>query len=163
MNKAIFLDRDNTLNYDEGYTYKIEQLKFLPGAIEGLKKLSRYKLFIVTDQSGIGRGYYSEEDFHKFMDNMIEVLKDNGIKIEKYYYCPHKPEDKCDCRKPSIKFIKEAEKEYKLDLKNSYVVGDKEKDVELGKKAGCKTIWIGKDAKNLNEAAELILNDNKKL
>ena len=94
MNKAIFLDKDGTINIDTGYTYKIEDLKFEKGAIKGLQLLqnSNYKLIIVTGQSGIGRGYYTEEDYFKFMQHMYSQLRRDGIKIDRDYFCPHHPE-----------------------------------------------------------------------
>ena len=143
--KAIFFDRDNTLIEDTGYVHKIEDLKMKKGILEELKSLPKgYKLFIITNQSGIGRGKYTEAQFHQFQAHLVKVLKESNIHIEKTYFCPHSPGDDCDCRKPSIKFIKEAEKIYNLDLKESYVVGDKDIDIEMGKKAGCKVIDAAK-------------------
>jgi len=154
MNKAIFLDRDGTLNVDEkGYTYKIEDFQLHDGVIEGLKRLKDFKLFIISNQSGIGRGYYSEEDMHKYNKKMLEEFSKNNIKIEKVYFCPHSPKDKCDCRKPSLKFVKEAEKEFDIDLSKSWVIGDHGFDVKMGKDAGCKTIYLltGHGTKHLEE------------
>src|SRR3989338_4487114 len=122
MNKAVFLDRDGTLNIDEGYTYKTQDLKFFPDVFASLNLLKKdFKFIIISNQSGVGRGYYSEEDVHKFNDKLIDELKKHGIKIEKTYFCPHPPDVECDCRKPNIKFIKQAEKEFNIDLKNSWV------------------------------------------
>ncbi len=154
MNKAIFLDRDGTLNEDLGYTYKTEQFELLPGVIEGLKLLKDYKLFIVSNQSGIGRGYYTEEDMHKYNNRMLEEFKKHNIKIEKIYFCPHSPETECDCRKPNNKYVKEAEKTYNLDLKKSFTVGDHPADVLLAKNSGCKSIYLltGHGVKHLDKA-----------
>ena len=117
-----------------------------------LKILKNYKLFIITNQSGIGRGIYKIQDFLKFNNYLISILKKHNIKIIKTYYCPHKPEDNCDCRKPKTKFLKEAEKELGINLKKSFVVGDRKSDFEMGKNAGCKTIHVltgyGINAKN---------------
>lgn len=143
MNKAIFLDRDGTLNIDEGYTYKTNDLKFFPDVFEALSLLKeKFKFIIITNQSGIGRGYYSKEDFLRFNSRLVNELKKEGIQIEKTYFCPHHPEEMCDCRKPNIRFMKEAEKEFDLDLKGSWVIGDHPHDIELGKNAGCKTIYM---------------------
>jgi D-glycero-D-manno-heptose 1,7-bisphosphate phosphatase len=142
MNKAVFLDRDGVLNYDPGYVHKVEDYKLLPGVIEGLKLLGGFKLFLITNQSGIGRGYYSMDDFHKFNNHLVEDLKNHGIKIEKTYCCPHHPDEKCDCRKPSTKSIKEAQEEFDIDLSKSWVVGDHPHDIKMGKAAGCKTIYM---------------------
>ncbi len=143
MNKAVFLDRDGTLNYDKGYIYKIEDFQFLPKAVEALKLLKDdFFLFIITNQSGIGRGYYTMEDAHKFNNHLLNELKQEGISIKKTYICPHAPGDNCDCRKPSHKFVADAKKEYDIDLEHSWVIGDHPWDVEMGIKAGCRTIYL---------------------
>ena len=151
MNKAIFLDRDGTINVDRGYTYKIEDLKFKKNAIEGLKLMSGldYRLIIISNQSGIGRRYFTEEKLKKFMDHMLSMLGKNKVKVDKYYFCPHKPDDKCSCRKPKTKLVKQAELDFNLNLKESFFIGDKSIDIETGKKTGCKTILvkIGHDGK----------------
>ena len=174
MTAAIFLDRDGTLVEDIGYHHKIEDFKLIPNVIEGLKLLKNYKLFIVTNQSGIGLGIYTLKDFENFNNHLLEELKKHKFNIDKIYVCPHKPEDNCKCRKPKTKLIKDAEKEFNIDLKKSFVVGDKKIDVELGKKAGCKSILVltgngmkEKEnskadfvAKDLLEAAEWILKND---
>jgi len=175
MNKAIFLDRDGTLTHEYGYAHKIENFRLLPNVVKALKLLkNKFKLFIVTNQSGIGRGYFTYDDLEKFNSHMLDELKKNDIKIEKTYVCPHSPEDNCSCRKPSERFVKEAKKEFNIDLGKSYVIGDKSFDIEMGHRAGCKNILVltgyGKKhlnhlktkpdfvAKDLLEAAEWILN-----
>lgn len=158
MNKAVFLDRDGTLNEDKGYNYRIEDFNLLEGVIEGLGKLrDNYKLFIITNQSGIGRGYYTEEDMHNYNDYMLREFKKYKINIEKIYFCPHKPKENCNCRKPSSKFIKEAKKEFIIDLDNSYVIGDKPSDIYLSKNSGCKGIYLltGKGVKHLEEVIKI--------
>jgi len=142
MTRAVFLDRDGTLNHDSGYVHKVEELKLLDNVIEGLRLLKEFKLFLVTNQSGIGRGYYTEEQFHEFNDALVETLRKEGIKIEHTKYCPHHPEDDCVCRKPSLKFLHELEQAYGLDLKTSFVIGDHPHDIEMGHKAGCKTVYM---------------------
>jgi histidinol-phosphate phosphatase family protein len=152
--KAVILDRDGTLNVDEKeYTHRVEDFELYDGVIEGLKELRDFKLFIVTNQPGIGRGYYKEEDMHKFNDHMLKEFLKYGIKIEKVYFCPHTPEDNCDCRKPSAKFIKEAERDFGLDLSRSWVIGDHGYDVGMGINAGCRTIYLltGHGRKHLSE------------
>lgn len=153
MSKAVFLDRDGVITEDIGYVHKVEDFKLIKNAVEGLKLLKNYKLFIVTNQSGIGRGYFKLEDFIDYNKRVVEELKKNKIKIEKTYYCPHKPQDKCECRKPKTKLIKDAEKEFKIDLKKSFVIGDKKSDIEMGKNAGCRTILVmtGNGMKTINE------------
>jgi len=157
MNKAIFLDRDGTLNIDEGYVHKVEDYKLHSGVIQGLKLLKDFKLFVVSNQSGIGRGYYKEEDMHKYNDHMLKDLSSSGINIENVFYCPHSPDDKCDCRKPNNKFVLEAQKEFDLDLKNSFVIGDHDTDIGLANNGGCRSIYLltGHGLKHLKKARKL--------
>ncbi|MAE43366.1 D,D-heptose 1,7-bisphosphate phosphatase [Candidatus Woesearchaeota archaeon] len=154
MNKAIFIDRDGTLNYDPGYVHKVEDFKFLPGVVEGLKKLSKEFIFIIiTNQSGIGRGIHTENDMHKFNEKLLNELKKEDIEIKKIYHCPHTPEEVCNCRKPSTKYIQHAAKEFNIDVKESWVIGDHPHDVEMGIKAGSKAIYLltGHGEKHLND------------
>ena len=175
MKKAVFIDRDGTITHDTGYVYKIEDFKLLPNAVEGLRLLKDFKIFIVTNQSGIGKGFFKLKDFFGYNKKVLTELKKHKIKIQKTYYCPHKPEDNCECRKPKTKFLKDAEKEYGIDLKKSYVIGDKKADVELGRNASCKSILVltgnGRKtikeikpdfiAKGLLEAARWIVKNDK--
>tara|TARA_Y100000310_G_scaffold342995_1_gene448656 strand:- start:21099 stop:21647 length:549 start_codon:yes stop_codon:yes gene_type:complete len=143
MDKAIFLDRDGTLNNDGGYTYKTEDFSLIDGVMAALKLLKNdFKFFIVTNQSGIGRGYFTIDDVNKFNDIMLEEFKKHGIEIEKIYICPHKPEDNCGCRKPNAKYIKDAENEFDIDIKNSWAIGDHSWDVGMGINAGCNTVYV---------------------
>lgn len=154
MKKAVFIDRDGCIVEDLGYVYKIKDFKLIPNAVEGLKILKDYKLFVITNQSGIGRGLYKTKDFIKFNNHLLKELKKDNIKIEKTYYCPHKTEDNCECRKPKTRFLKKAEKEFKLDLKKSFVIGDKKLDIDLGKNGRCKSILVltGKGVNSQKEA-----------
>lgn len=147
VNKAIFFDRDGVINYDGGYVYRIEDFKFIGGALLNLRKFQElgFKLFIVTNQSGIGRGKYTFEEYHKLTNWYLDELKKSGVNINEVYFCKHSPEDNCKCRKPSPFFLFEASKKYNLDLKNSFMIGDKESDIECGINAGCKTIKIEKN------------------
>lgn len=108
--------------------------------------------FIVTNQSGIGRGMYTYDDARQFNEALTLVLKNEGIHIEKIYICPHTPEENCECRKPNTKFIEKARSDFDLDIKNSFVIGDKQCDVEMGKKSGAKNILVltgmGQEEKN---------------
>lgn len=170
MNKAIFLDRDGTINIDYGYVYEIEKFKYLPDAIKGLKQLNDlgYLLIIVTNQSGIGRGYYTLTDFNKLNNYMIEDLKKQGINISKVYMCPHTEDDNCSCRKPKLSMYYQAIKDFNIDLSKSYVIGDKGRDLALCEKENIKGILItDKDnkqylcKKNLYEAAKYIKNEGE--
>ncbi|MBY9010468.1 MAG: HAD family hydrolase [Candidatus Lokiarchaeota archaeon] len=142
-NKAILLDRDGTLIEDKNFAYKVEDFELLPGVIEGLKLLQRdFLLFIITNQSGIGRGYYSKSDFFKFNNHLIEVLEKNQIRIEETFYCPHIKEENCECRKPKIKYIKEIVESWDIDIKKSWMVGDHPSDILFGINGGCKTVYM---------------------
>lgn len=131
--KIVFLDRDGTINVDYGYVYQIEKLDFEVGVIEGLSKLNDlgFKFIIITNQSGISRGYYTEQDFQIFMDEMQRRLLESGINISAVYHCPHQDEDECDCRKPKIGMFEKAEKDFDIDWENSFAVGDNERDLSI--------------------------------
>jgi D-glycero-D-manno-heptose 1,7-bisphosphate phosphatase len=150
-NKAVFLDRDGVINEDYGYVHKIEDFHIFDEVYPALKKLRErgFKLLIITNQSGIGMGYYTEEDFFKITEHMKEKLKEKGIEIDKVYYCPHHPEGvvpeytmKCNCRKPETGMIEEGIKDFDIDISQSFLIGDKETDIEAGKKVGLKTILV---------------------
>lgn len=146
MNKAAFLDRDGVINIDKDYVSKIEDFEFKEGIFEllGLLHKLKYELFIVTNQSGIGRGYYSIDDFERLTNWMLEELKKRGIDIKEVFYCPHSPESSCECRKPSPFMIESAAKKYDIDLKNSLIIGDKDSDMRSGLNAGVATrIFVG--------------------
>ncbi len=142
--KAIFFDRDNTLIYDKGYMHDPADLKFFPDTIKTLKELQNrgYLLFIITNQSGIGRGYFSEKDMHNFHKHMLGKLKESGIQIQDLAFCPHKPDDNCDCRKPNPKMLNDFIEKYNIQKNLSYMVGDKESDVLAGQNAGLNSLKI---------------------
>ncbi len=155
-NKAIFLDRDGTINVEKNYLYKISDFEFLPGAIDALKLLQSagYLLIIVTNQSGIARGYYKEEDYEKLNEWMLEELKANEISIDAVYYCPHHPEAKikkykanCTCRKPGIGLFEQAVKDFDIDLSKSYSIGDKMRDCVICKITECQGFLIANNEK----------------
>lgn len=155
MKKAIFLDRDGTLIEDGGYVFRVEDVKFYPEVISGLNLLKKdYMFFIITNQSGIEKGLITFEDFHKVNDFMLSLLKENGIIIERTYFCPHAPSSNCDCRKPKTKYMDEIVSEFReISLKDSWTVGDHPTDVIMGKNAGCKTVYLltGHGKKHLPE------------
>jgi D-glycero-D-manno-heptose 1,7-bisphosphate phosphatase len=144
--KAVFLDRDGVINIDKNYVHKIEDFEFVEEVFEVLKELLKrgYKLFVVTNQSGIGRGYYSEDDFFKLTKYMLETFESKDIEITKVYHCPHSPESNCECRKPKPAMLLRAKDEFNIDMANSIMIGDKKSDIEAGKNAKVgKTIFIG--------------------
>lgn len=142
--KAIFFDRDDTLIKDKGYMYRIEDLEFFSDTIEVLQKLqgNGYLLFIVTNQSGIGRGYFSIKQMHEFNNHMIAELHKHGIKISDLAFCPHSPEDNCNCRKPSPEMINKLCLKHNISKEQSYMVGDKQSDIEAGRNAGVHSIQL---------------------
>ncbi len=162
--KAIILDRDGTLIEDKDYAYKIEDFELLPGVIEGLKILQKnFLLFIVTNQSGIGRGYYTDREFHKFNDHLIEILKENKIRIERTFYCPHVKEDNCECKKPKIKYIREIVDGWNIDIEQSWMIGDHPSDIQFGINGGCRTIFLttGHGDKHIDELKILGIKPTK--
>lgn len=142
--KALFLDRDGVINIDLGHVHKIDNFIFNPEIFKICDEYQKknYLIFIVTNQAGIAKGFYSLSDFETLSKWMIEKFKEKNIVITKVYYCPHHPDfDKnCDCRKPNPGMILKAEKDYNLDLQNSVLYGDKQSDLEAGKRAGIKTL-----------------------
>lgn len=171
-NKVIFLDRDGTINKDFGYVYKKEDLEFLPGVVEGLKLLqdNGYMLIIVTNQSGISRGYYSLDDYNIFNNYLINELKKYNIEIKDVYMCPHRNEDNCECRKPKTQLFWNAIKKYNIDLDNSYAIGDKERDLTICDETNIKGILLTDESNNkyicksnLYEAAKYIIKDGNDL
>ena len=176
--KAVFLDRDGTINVDKNYLYKIEDFEFLPGAVEGLRLLqsSGFLLIIITNQSGIARGYFTEADYLKLTDWMLAELKDYGVNISGVYYCPHLPEAEiseykklCHCRKPETGLFEQAVKDFDIDLSMSYAIGDKPRDCAICEKTGCKGFLIGTESSNhkvkhvssLLEAAKIITGGDR--
>jgi len=141
---AVFLDRDGTINDEMEYLHDPKKFKLLPNALEGLKKLQDmgYRLVIVTNQGGIGLGYYTEEDFYRVNREMFRQLAPTGIKIDKIYFCPHSASENCNCRKPNIGLIERAVADLNIDLANSFFIGDKTIDLETGRRAGIRKILV---------------------
>lgn len=151
MNKAVFLDRDGTINVEKNYLYKVEDFEFLPGVIEGLKLLqdAGFLLIIITNQSGIARGYYTEEDFNRLNNWMLNQLTEYGVNITRVYYCPHLPNAAvkeyridCECRKPKLGMYYQAIHDYDINLGISYVIGDKIRDCSICEKTSCHGFLI---------------------
>lgn len=151
MRKAIFLDRDGTVNVEKDYLHKIEDFEFEEGSLEAIRIFNDlgYEVIIVTNQSGIARGYYTEEDLIKLNEFMVKEVEEAGGKIIECYYCPHHPEKgldsykiDCQCRKPNPKMILDAIDKYGIDRKKSFMVGDKISDIEAGIKAGVTSILV---------------------
>ena len=149
-NKFILFDRDGVINIEKSYLYKIEDFEYETGVIEGLKKLKKlgYRFLIITNQAGIARRYYTEEDYLKLEKFIMDDLENRGIKIEKTYYCPHHPEGKgiyrkeCECRKPGVGNFLKAINEFSIDVENSFMVGDRITDLIPAEKLGFKTVIV---------------------
>ncbi len=145
--KTVILDRDGVINYESrAYIKNKDEWQPLPGSLEAIARLTNagYKIFITTNQSGVGRGYFTEEILHDIHNTMLAKLAEKGGAIEKIYYCPHHPEDKCTCRKPLTGMFDKLSQEYNVNLQaiNATYIGDSLRDVEVGLAAGCKFYLI---------------------
>ena len=170
-NKIIFLDRDGTINVDYNYVHQKDKLTFTPNAAKGLKKLqdAGYKLVVISNQSGINRGIFTQEQCDEFNKYMLEKLEEAGVHIDKIYTCPHMAEENCECRKPKIKMYMDATEEFDGDLSRSFAIGDRDRDLCICQETEVEGVLVGerdgrdKDAdryprkKDLLEAAEYIL------
>ncbi len=143
---AIFLDRDGVINKEVNYLSNPNDFEFIDGSIKALQILKKkgYILIIITNQTGIARGYFTEITLSKIHDKMLKILKINNVLIDNIFYCPHHPEftGTCNCRKPKSGMITQALEKYNIDLENSYVVGDTINDIKTGKNAHCKTALV---------------------
>jgi D-glycero-D-manno-heptose 1,7-bisphosphate phosphatase len=152
MNKAVFLDRDGVITEDPPhYAHRLDQLSLIPGSARAIQRLNAHHfcVIVISNQSGVARGYYHEKDVKIFNDGMEHLLAKEGAHIDAEYYCPHHPDAivehykiDCDCRKPKPGMILTAAQNYSLDIRNSFVVGDKWSDIEAGSAAGCKTVLV---------------------
>jgi len=152
MEKVVFLDRDGTINIEKEYLYKKEDFQFIDGTIEAITLLNQYgyKVVVVSNQAGIGRGLYKESDVDKLQTYINEKLEEHNAHIDHFYYCPHHPsagigkyKSDCNCRKPQIGMFLEAEKNIEVDKSCSWMIGDKSLDIIAGKSYGVKTILVG--------------------
>ena len=146
---ALFLDRDGVINVDHGYVHTPERFDFIDGIFEVVAAANRagYLVVVVTNQAGIGRGYYSEAQFHVLTDWMKARFAERGLSIDAVYFCPHHPEHgigeygrECDCRKPSPGMLLQAERELRIDMARSIFIGDKLSDMAAGRAAGVSTL-----------------------
>lgn len=146
--RAVFLDRDGTLNVEKQYLFRVEDWEWIPGAVEALRMLTDlgFTLVVVTNQAGIARGYYSDVDVQRLHDFVADDLASQGLSIAAFYHCPHHPEfgevRQCACRKPGAGMLLSAAADLDIDLSQSWMIGDKLIDVEAGRKASTKTILV---------------------
>ena len=140
MKRALFLDRDGVVNLETNYVHRVEDFIFIDGIFDLCRKFHSkgYLLFIITNQAGIARGLYTEEQFQNITSWMLHEFKSKGIEITRVYHCPHHPDftGVCECRKPAPGMILEAQKKYDIDLTKSILIGDKISDIESGERAG---------------------------
>ena len=143
--KVVFLDRDGTIIENIGYCSRPEDINILPTVPEAIKLLNEngFKVIIITNQSGIGRGHFTEEDLAKVHKKLVDDLSEQNAIIDAIYYCPHHPKDNCECRKPKTALFKKAIKEFNINVKKSFVIGDSRCDIEAGKHIWCRTILLG--------------------
>lgn len=168
MKKALFLDRDGVINVEKDYLYKIEDFEFIDGIFKVCKHYQDlgYVIIVVTNQSGIARGFYDENDFKNITIWMINEFKKLGIDILKVYHCPHHPDitGPCECRKPKPGMLLEAAREFDVDLKSSIIIGDKERDIESGLNAGLIETYLYDHSKNITSSkATKIINNLEEL
>ena len=171
MTAAIFLDRDDTLIKDTGYMYKPEEFAWKDGAEASLRLFQQHRLpvFIVTNQGGIARDYFTEAQMHMFHDKLLAETAKIGGHITDIAFCPHHPlsvtkalRTPCSCRKPEPGLILSLAKKWQLDLSCSVMIGDKASDVEAGQAAGCRSYLVGKD-QSLLDVAKLALSERDSL
>ena len=149
LHRAVFFDRDGTLNLDPGYLGDPEKVNLYKGVPEVIKKLKDefgFKIIVISNQSGISRGYITKEDVEAVNEKINELLKQHNTSIDAFYFCPYHPEfnssEKVSCRKPSPEMVFNAAQDFNIDLSRSYFVGDKLSDVQCGANAGTKTVLI---------------------
>ena len=149
--RAVFLDRDGTINVEKNYLYKIEDFEFIPGAAEAIKmlKAAGFLVIVVSNQSGIARGLFTEEAVRNLHQHIQDELAMIGTSVDAFYFCPHHPEEglgeyrvSCDCRKGAPGLLLQAAMEHDIDLGKSFMIGDKMSDVEAGVRAGCQSLLV---------------------
>ena len=154
-NRAVFLDRDGTINVEKNYLYRCDEFSFLPGVPQALKRLQKagFLLVVVTNQSGVARGYYTLHNVETLHIYMQQLLQEFGVDVSGIYVCPHHPDGvkggpfslSCDCRKGRPGLLLKAAKELEVDLSQSYMIGDKLSDIEAGHRAGCASLLIASE------------------
>lgn len=144
MSGLVMVDRDGTLNVEKHYLSEEEKVELLPGAAEGIQRLRMLGLpvVVVTNQSGIARGYFDVAALEGVHRRIEELLRHEGTSVDRFYVCPHGPDDECACRKPRPAMALRAAVDFKADLSKSFVIGDKASDIELGKAVGARAILV---------------------
>lgn len=177
--RAVFLDRDGTIIEDVPYLFEPKKVVLIKGAAKAIKILNGmgFRVVVVTNQSGVGRGYFKEIDVGAVHARIDSILDYEGARIDDYYYCPHEPVKGCTCRKPETAMVDKVVEKYSLDVENSYVIGDKSSDLWLGNNVGATSILVrtglgleaereesikaGFVARDILQAVEWIMIDSK--
>ena len=158
--KALFLDRDGVINIEKDYLYKIEDFEFIDGIFDLCRFFQErdYEIFVVTNQSGIDRGYYDEDDFQVLSQWMVEAFKKETITITHVYHCPHHPDisGPCECSKPKPGMLYDAIKTYDIDVEGSLLVGDKERDIKAGQAAGLSYTYLFTHESSSSSATKIV-------
>lgn len=142
---VVLLDRDGVINRNrDDYVKNADELAFLPGALEGLAKLKEAgaTTVVISNQAGVGRGLIAADDFKRINERIREAVRDHGGEIAGFYYCLHRKDENCECRKPKTGLFLQASSELGFDLHGAFFVGDSESDIEAGRKAGCRTVLV---------------------
>mgnify|MGYP000870064912 CR=1 FL=1 len=148
--QAVFLDRDGTINVEKDYLYRPEDFEFIPGAAVAIRRLNQagFLVVVVTNQSGVARGYYTEQEVHHLHRHIDQLLSQADARIDAWYHCPHHPSglppynQHCSCRKPQVGMLEQAAADLEIDLSRSWMVGDKLVDVEAGIAVGCRPVLV---------------------
>lgn len=153
----VLLDRDGTIIREKNYLASPDEVELLPGAARGLRRLQQagYGLIVITNQSGVGRGYLTEEALSQIHWTLEKALGDKGVRLDAIYYCPHTPEDNCACRKPKTEMAERAAARFAFNVEDAVVIGDKPCDIELGQRCGNRTILVRTGYGRQYERAEL--------
>jgi len=151
LNKAVFLDRDGTINEEMGYINHLSRFHILEGVFDAIKLLKHagFKVIVITNQSGLGRGYFNEDLLNSVHEYLLEEIAKHGTQLDQIYHCPHHPVEgkglykvDCQCRKPKTGMIEKAQREYSIDLKKSFYIGDSYTDIKLAKNVKIKSILV---------------------
>lgn len=163
MNRAVYLDRDGTINEDVGYISDPDSFKLIPGAVAAMNRLraAGFCLPLITNQAGVGKGLMTEEQLEHVLDAFQDLLRVEGTYVDGIYYCPHHPTEgigayktECECRKPGTGMLTEAMRDHDIDLSRSYMIGDRWSDAEAGLRAGCRVVLL-RTGHGLQEIATL--------